>query len=251
VSYEVADNEMVAREGGKAIGGFQSMLTSLGMDGIADTIPGFHDLASRLQQFEAGLNGAVPDRLKEAGQLIQLTRKFAPAMLDLYTTSVAMKLPVRLSHNDVKFNNILFSKEGNATCLIDLDTVMKGYAWFDFGDALRTCASTAPEDEGDPENIGFRMDIFRAFAEGFLSEAKHYLTADEVSLLHRAPAVFAFMQGVRFLTDFLNRDVYYRTRSANHNLVRATAQFTLMQRMLEEEESMAEIIRDASAGVGT
>ncbi len=250
VSYEVAENERIAREGGKVIARFQSMLMGLGMDGIADTIPGFHDLFMRLEQYEESLNNASSERLDEAGQMTGLTSAYVPAMVDLYTASAAMKLPVRLTHNDTKFNNILFGKDGVATCLIDLDTVMKGYAWFDFGDALRTCASTAPEDEPDPAKIGFRMDIFRAFSEGFLAEAKCYLTAEEVSVLHRAPAAFAFMQGLRFLTDFLNGDVYYRIRSANHNLVRAVAQYTLMQRILEKEDEMAENIRDAAVGVG-
>ncbi len=247
VTYDIAETGSIAYEGGKAIAHFQSMLTDLDSDSIGDTIPHFHDLGRRMQQFEEAVTGAAEQRLKKAGELIGFTRDLFPSIIALYDLSKQKNFARRLVHNDTKFNNILFSKEGRATCMIDLDTVMKGYSWFDFGDALRTCASSAPEDEGDPSRIGFRMDIFREFTKGFLSEAHSYLAESEIAELHRAPAAFTFMQGLRFLTDYLNGDVYYKTESEEDNYRRTVAQYTMMQRMREREREMAAIIEQAVA----
>lgn len=247
VTYDIAETAPIACEGGKAIAHFQSMLTDLDSDSIGDTIPHFHDLGKRMQQFENAIAGAGSQRLKKAGELIGFTREHFPSIMALYDLSEQKNFPRRLTHNDTKFNNILFSKGDSATCMIDLDTVMKGYSWFDFGDALRTCASSAPEDEADPSRIGFRLDIFREFASGFLSEANSYLAESEIAELHRAPAAFTFMQGLRFLTDYLNGDLYYKTESEEDNYRRTVAQYTMMQRMQEQEQEMATIIEQAVA----
>jgi hypothetical protein len=245
VTYDIAETASIAYEGGKEIAHFQSMLTDLDSDIIGDTIPYFHDLGVRMKQFEDAVAGADNQRLTKSGELIGITRDHFPSIMALYELSEQKNFARRLTHNDTKFNNILFSKKGSATCMIDLDTVMKGYSWFDFGDALRTCAGTAPEDEGDPSKIGFRMDIFKAFTMGFLSEAQSFLAESEITELHRAPAAFTFMQGLRFLTDFLSGDIYYKTESEEDNFRRTVAQYTLMQRMQEKEQEMAIIVEQA------
>jgi aminoglycoside phosphotransferase (APT) family kinase protein len=247
VTYEVAETGPIAYEGGRAIAHFQSLLTDMDSDSIGDAIPHFHNLGKRMQQFEDAIAGADSQRLKKAGELIGFTRDHFPLIMSLYDLSEQKNFARRLTHNDTKFNNILFNKDGTANCMIDLDTVMNGYSWFDFGDALRTCAGTAPEDEGDPSRIGFRMEIFREFARGFLSEAHGFLAESEITELHKAPKAFTFMQGLRFLTDYLNGDIYYKAESEEDNYRRAVAQYTMMQRMKERESEMAAIIEQAAA----
>ncbi len=245
IAFEIAEDADVAFEGGVAIAQFQSQLTDLDPESIKDTIPEFLNLRGRMKQFEDSLKGASEERLKNAESLIQIANDQAAAALELYDISEKGDVPVRITHNDTKFNNILYNQEKKVTCMIDLDTVMKGYSWYDFGDALRTCASTAPEDEPDVSKIGFKIDVFKGFAEGYLSVAKSYLTKDELSILHRAPGVFTYMQGVRFLTDYLNKDVYYKTAFSEHNFERARAQFALMKCQLDQESKMEEIVQSA------
>jgi len=246
-SFEVAENAEMAFEGGRVIAEFQSMLSDLDPEKVGDTIPRFHDLRGRMDQFNDSLKVASKERLEKAADFIEFSKDKAAANLELFDISEHGDVPVRLTHCDTKFNNILYGPEGKATCMIDLDTVMKGYSWFDFGDALRTCASIAPEDEEDVNKIGFRIEIFESFARGYIAGAAGFLTKDEVSVLHRAPIYFAYMQGLRFLTDYLNNDVYYKTEFPEHNFQRARAQYTLMERMLEQQERMSEIIIEAVA----
>ena len=138
------------------------------------------------------------------------------------------KLPKRICHCDTKVNNILFDRNGEVLCVIDLDTVMPSFVFSDFGDFLRTGASTAPEDESNTDLIGFDVDIFSAFAEGYLSKAGKLLTKEELAWLPNSVALFPYMQAVRFLTDYINGDTYYKTEFTLHNLVRTRAQMHLM-----------------------
>ncbi len=243
VAYETAEDPMIAYQGGMAIAKFQHQLRGLDPDSIQDTIPQFLYLRMRMEQFKEALENASRDRLDNAADLIKIAEDQAKDALEVYDISESGDVPFRVVHNDTKFNNILFNKDRKVNCIIDLDTVMKGYAWYDFGDALRTCASIAPEDEPEVSKIGFDISIFRGFAEGYLSIGWEYLTMDELSILHRAPGVFTYMQGVRFLTDYLNNDVYYKTAYPEHNFVRARAQFALMQCQIDAEGEMEAINR--------
>lgn len=242
IAHEFAPDTKVAEEGGRAIGDFQKMLLDLDPGLIADTIPNFHDLKTRIKQFKKSYAEGDPGRIRKSEQYIHLAEQNFNRFLTVYEISAREKFPIRLAHNDTKFNNILFSKSGKATCLIDLDTVMKGYSWYDFGDALRTCASTASEEETDPGKIDFRLDIFESFAKGYLAEAHSFLLQGEIKILHRVPELFAFMQGLRFLTDYLNGDVYYKIHEPDQNLKRAINQFQLASRIRDKESEMAGII---------
>jgi len=246
-SYEIAENEKIAFEGGKAIAHFQSMLTDLDPGKIGDTIPEFHQLDARVQQLKQAIENAPADRLAEAGPMIGLAEKHLAPVAALYEASREGDVPVRITHNDTKFNNILFGQDDSVTCMIDLDTVMKGYAWFDFADALRTCASRTTEEESDMRRVGFNISIYRAFAKGYLSEAHMFLTDDEKALLHAAPMAFAYIQAIRFLADYLNGDVYYKTSRKDQNLTRTENQFTLMRSILDQQEEMKKIITELSA----
>ena len=245
MSYETAENVNLAFEGGKAIAEFQEMLIDIDLELIEDTIPNFLDLKVRLEQFEASLKSASNERKELGKQLIDISQMHSARMLELFDFSGQNNVATRITHNDTKFSNILFGKDEKVTCMIDLDTVMKGYSWFDFGNALRTCASAAPEDEVDIDKIEFRMEIFEAFAKGFISKGKTYLREDEVSILHRTPALFCYMQGVGFLTDFLKNELCADTKLPDHNYQGARAQFTLMSRMMENEKQMSSIIENA------
>jgi len=246
VIYEQAPHPKIAWEGGRAIAEFQGLVQDLDPTLINDVIEGFHDLKLRMEQFKRSLSEGLSDRIRKAAREIQLAKQEYERSLSLYTVSEKLDFPIRLNHNDTKLNNILFSKEGQACCMIDLDTVMKGYSWFDFGDALRTCASSANEDEANQEKIEFLPDTFKAFSAGYLSLASAYLHEDERAHLHLAPAVMTYMQGLRFLTDYLMGDIYYKSREKELNLVRARGQFLLMQKMHAREKEMAETIRNLS-----
>lgn len=238
LSFETVSNPGIALEGGRAVGDFQWLLSDLDPELVGHTIPGFHDLRMRQQQFEKALEQAGDERLKNAVEWVGFSKAHLANALEVYDRSLTGNVPVRVTHNDTKLNNILFDRNGKATCLIDLDTVMPGYSWYDFGDALRTAANMAPEDEPDTSKIGFNMAIFSKFAAGYVRSARRFLTDDEISLLYLAPSAFAYMQGLRFLTDYLNGDVYYKTDCEDHNLQRAKAQFTLYEHMNAQKAQM-------------
>jgi hypothetical protein len=136
-----------------------------------------------------------------------------------------------IAHNYTKLNNILFYKNGHAICLIDLDTVMPGYIFYDFGDAVRTMASDTNEDEADLSKIGFNRNYYQALLDGYLADSTRFISKIEIDCLSYSPFYMTFLMGVRFLTDFINGDIYYKTGFPDHNLVRARCQFELMRRM--------------------
>lgn len=217
-----------AYEAGKAFGNFQLMLEDIDAD-LTESIPDFHNMEFRLQQLQDAIESDPVGRVGEVGELLEKVS----ARADRYTAQERLyrngKLPKRVCHCDTKVNNILFDKSGEVLCVIDLDTVMPSFVSSDFGDFLRTGACTTAEDEPDLTKIGFKMDIFKSFAEGYLSEAGQFLTAEELNLLVESVALFPYMQGVRFLTDYINGDTYYKTTHPEHNLERAKAQFRMME----------------------
>jgi Ser/Thr protein kinase RdoA (MazF antagonist) len=153
------------------------------------------------------------------------------------------KIPLRITHNDTKFNNILFDNNDKALCVIDLDTVMPGYVHYDFGDAIRTAANVASEDETDLSRIRMNIELYKAFSKGYLSEAADTLNDVEKEYLAFAPKLITYIMAVRFLTDYLDGDVYYKIHHPNHNLDRARAQMKLVKSMEEQYAEMQKIIR--------
>ncbi|WP_286333617.1 phosphotransferase, partial [Duncaniella freteri] len=150
----------------------------------------------------------------------------------------------RICHCDTKVDNILFDQEGNVVCVIDLDTVMPSFVFSDFGDFLRTAANTGKEDDPDTANVEFNMDVFRQFAKGYLESAGCFLTPLEIKLLPYAAERFAYMQAIRFLTDYLNGDTYYKTEYPEHNLIRAKAQFALLRSIESKIDEMTDHIHN-------
>ncbi len=227
---------------GKAFGEFQEMLADLPAC-LGETIPDFHNMEFRLKQFEEAIADDKAGRVKDCKELIDslLERREHACLAERLHREG--KLPKRICHCDTKVDNILFDKEGNVACVIDLDTVMPSFVFSDFGDFLRSAANTGKEDDPDLENVRFDMEIFRAFTNGYLESASAFLTDEERENLPYAAERFPYMQAVRFLTDYLNGDVYYKTLYAEHNLVRARAQFRLLEDVEAHLEEMTEYIR--------
>lgn len=218
-----------AFEAGKAIGFFQAMLADLNTP-LIDTIPDFHNIGFRISQYDQAKNSDPAGRKALVqDDIIFAERRFG--QMKSYYESLKEKAVVRATHNDTKVNNVLFDGNNKALCLIDLDTVMPGYVHFDYGDALRTMANTALEDEQDLGKVLFNKEVYQAFTKGYLHEAGGFLNEHELRLLHYAPIYLTFLIGLRFLTDHLNGDVYYRIHHPGHNLERAKVQFKLVEEM--------------------
>jgi len=180
--------------------------------------------------------------LDEVQELVDEIEKRAKAMCiqeDLYRED---KLKKRTNHCDTKVNNILFDENGKVLCVIDLDTVMPGFVLSDIGDFIRTGANTGAEDDENLDNVGVNMEIFKAYTRGYMETAKTFLTPLEISMLPYGGRLLTYMQTVRFLTDYINGDTYYKTHKPKHNLIRTKAQFKLLQSLEEHAEEMDEFM---------
>ena len=238
--YQRITKPRLAYESGKAIGLFQSLLSDL--PGLKETLPRFHSINMRLEEYHKALTSDHKTRLDQATDEIAFINSRVGMMQAYFAALNSGEIPQRVTHNDTKVNNILFDAEDHALCLIDMDTVMPGYVHFDFGDALRTLASTADEDEEELSKVGFDTGLFESFTKGYLETAIHFLSQKEIGLLPFSPLYLTFLIGLRFLTDHLNGDIYYKVQKPGHNLIRARAQFHLMKRMEENYESIEKII---------
>lgn len=217
-----------ARHAGMAFGRFQEMLSDMDQE-IGESIPDFHNMELRLRQLDDAIITDVAGRLDGVRDLVDELKKRANHACLAERLYREGKLPKRICHCDTKVNNMLFDSNGEVLCVIDLDTVMPSFVFSDFGDFLRTAANKGDEDDKDLSRVEFDMDIYRAFREGYLESAGEFLTDTEIEYLPYAAERFAYMQAVRFLTDYLNGDTYYHIAYPDHNLVRARAQFKLLQ----------------------
>jgi hypothetical protein len=242
-SYDIVDSPEKAFEGGKAIGRFQAMLSDMPAPALFETIPRFHDIESRLSAFENKIHENPSGRVKDVTDEINLLLKRAAKMKIINQLGKEGKIPLRITHNDTKFNNILLDVNNKALCIIDLDTVMPGYVHYDFGDAIRTAANTAAEDEPDLSKIEMDAALFEAYSEGYLSETRDTLNKIEKEYLAFAPLTITYTIAVRFLTDYLDGDKYFKIHHSDHNLQRTRAQLKLLMSMEGQYESMRRIIR--------
>jgi len=229
----------------RAFGHFQLQLADLPGDKLIETIPNFHNGISRLFDFQLSILKDAAHRVNDNQLLINKIIDRSAEMTSLQRWLDDNTLPLRITHNDTKINNILFDQDNNTLCVIDLDTVMPGSALYDFGDAIRTLGNTAPEDEPNLEKIAFNKEIFEAFAQGYLSEAKSFLTPMEVDHLVFSCRYMAWEQAMRFFTDYLNGDLYYKTDYPGHNLVRTKAQVRYLEVVEENKAVMEGIVKEA------
>ena len=226
---------------GLAFGEFQSMLSDI-EETLGETIPSFHNIELRLSQLREAVENDVAGRVKEVKYYLDEIEKRAEVMCrgeQLYREG---KLPKRICHCDTKVNNMLFDKDGNVLCVIDLDTVMPSFIFSDFGDFLRSAANTGAEDDKDLNNIDFNMEIFEAFTKGYLEGTKSFLLPIEKENLPYAAKLFPYMQTVRFLADYINGDTYYKIQYPEHNLVRTKAQWRLFECAERKENLMSDFI---------
>ncbi len=241
-SYDIVETSDQAKEGGKAIGRFQAQLADLKSDQLLEIIPYFHNIEKRLETLENIIDQDPSGRVSDIQDEIKFVRERASEMGLILKLGKEGSLPVRTTHNDTKFNNVLFDKNNKALCVIDLDTVMPGFVHYDFGDAIRTAANSAAEDETELSKVFLRMDLFEAYADGYISEIGSTLTQTELDYLAFAPRLITFTIGVRFLTDHIDGDNYFKIHRENHNLDRARAQFKLVKSNEENYEKMKVII---------
>jgi hypothetical protein len=243
--YNVVENTKIAYEGGKAFGLFMSLLADLPAAGLTDTIPDFHNLEKRMEAFNRSVSDDKVNRVKDVSAEIEFVKKRTAQMLTIPALIKSGELPLRITHNDTKFNNILFDSSDHALCIVDLDTVMPGSILFDFGDSIRTGANTANEDEKDLSKVDINLPIYEAYTRGFLKNTRSALTEAEINNLAFSARFMTFIIGLRFLTDFLDGDTYFRTSYPDHNLVRTKVQFRLIEAMEQNAEKMNAFVMQA------
>jgi len=229
-TYEEVNPEF-SFEAGKVFGHFQEMLSDIPEGTIGEIIPDFHNMEFRLKQFSEAIEANVADRLNETKELVDALLERSETYCIQEKLYREGKLKKRINHCDTKVNNILFDKSGKVLCVIDLDTVMPGFVLSDIGDFIRTACNTGAEDDMDLTRIKVNMEIFKAYACGYMEAAKDFLSPMEIRMLPYGGRLLTYMQTVRFLTDYLNGDTYYKIHSPKHNLQRSYAQFRFLQEL--------------------
>jgi hypothetical protein len=229
-----------AFEAARAFGEFQRQLADLPAPRLHESIPGFHDTARRIAVFEQAVGADAAERCDAAREEIA----FVASRKALALALLGAGLPERVTHNDTKLNNVLLDDEtGEGICVIDLDTVMPGLAAYDFGDMVRTMTCGASEDEEDLSRVAMNFELFEAVLRGFLDGAGSFLTAQERASLIDGAKVIVFEQGIRFLTDYLAGDSYYKVSRPEQNLDRCRTQFKLLESIEQQEDEMVQLLR--------
>lgn len=234
-----------ARSAGRAFGQFQSHLADVPEGTLGETIPRFHDMAFRLKELSDAIREDSVGRAAE-GRVRKLVKELDDRSDDMLIQERLYeegKLPKHINHLDTKVDNILFDKEsGEVLTVIDLDTVMPGFILSDVGDFIRTAVNTGAEDETDESKIGVDMEIFKSYVEGYMASASSFLTETEIRLIPYGGRMMTYMQAVRFLTDYINGDTYYKTDYKDHNWDRAWAQFVYLTRLEDKAKEMSDFM---------
>lgn len=241
-SYDIVETARQAFSGGLAFGRFQKQLSTLDATKLVEILPNFHNIDFRLSNLRKAITENKAGRLDEVKEILDYIFEREERMRRIIMMGKNNELPVRITHNDTKFNNVLLDQDDNVQCVIDLDTVMPGYIAYDFGDAIRTIINSAAEDEKDLNKVVLNVALFQAYTDGYFSEAKDFLTEKEIESLWYGVLLLPYMQAVRFLTDYIDGDLYYKTHYADHNLVRTNTQLKLVKELEACEEELKEIL---------
>lgn len=242
-TYDIIETPDQAYQAARAFGEFQKLLVDLPGERLHETIVNFHNTPSRFEAFEKALAEDAHNRAQFAKAEIEFAMAHKEMASVLLNLNAEGKIPERITHNDTKLNNVMIDDaSGKGICVIDLDTVMPGLALYDFGDLVRTSTSPAAEDEQDLSKVTMQMHMFEALVKGYLSTAADFLTPTEKEYLPFSGKLITFEIGIRFLTDFLSGDVYFKTHRDNHNLDRCRTQFKLVESIEEQEEEMAALV---------
>ena len=230
---------------GKGFGKFTKMLDDFPIDTLFETIKDFHNTPKRVEALKDAIEKDIAGRRRYIEGEIEFALEKSNFAATVTKGLANGEIPLRVTHNDTKINNILFDeKSGEALCVIDLDTVMPGSMLYDFGDALRIGASTAAEDETDLSKVHFDETIFKAFAKGYIGEVKDVMTKREAELFAFSVKLMTYECGIRFLTDYLNGDTYFKIHRENHNLERARNQFKLVEEIEKKEDVLGTIVKE-------
>ena len=247
-TYSATTDPVILRNAGKAFGEFQVQLADFDIHQLVETIPGFHNTRGRYDKLDEAIaenRAGRLDQVREEIDYLMSVRDLACTLTDLGN---AGKLPLRVTHNDTKINNVLFDQKTNeAMVVIDLDTVMPGYMGHDFGDAIRFAANFVEEDCPEAQKAGVDMEVFQGFAEGFLSRTAKTLTDTEIQTLALSCFVLTAELATRFLADYLDGDLYFKTAYPQHNLVRSRCQIALAKDMLKKMPQMEEMVHKCVA----
>lgn len=234
VTHEIVSDKKVAYEGGKLLGEFLNHTSDFNSSKLIDVIPNFHDMSFRYQQYISSIETADKKRLKKVEKYLAIVENLQEEMHVLQKLKETGQIPTRVTHNDTKISNSLFDRKNIGICMIDTDTVMPGILHYDFGDAIRTICNTAAEDETDLANVAFNLEYYKAYKKGFLKQVKDSLSAIELKYLPLAVKTMIFIMALRFLTDYLNNNIYYKIKYPEHNLDRAKNQFKLLESVFEK-----------------
>ncbi len=242
-SHDFVETSEQAYEGARAFGNFLKLLSDFPVSDIGYSIPDFHNIILRLETLKSVLGKGPTKRSIMAATDIKYIFSLSDEMSRIERLRISGNIPLRVTHNDTKFNNVLFDSQGKAVCVIDLDTVMPGVVHYDFGDGIRTATSTAGEDEKDLSLIDVDMAKYEAFTSGYLDATRDILTPGEIEYLPLSGALFPYMMGVRFLTDFLNGDKYFKTEFTDHNLQRSRSQLQMTRMMIKKFPEIDKIVK--------
>lgn len=245
-SYDSVDSAEIFGKSGKAFGRFQRYLRHFPADSLSETIPNFHNTLWRYEnEFIPAVQADRADRAVNCAEEIKLVMKRRSDCARFVDMIQSGELPLRVTHNDTKLNNVMFDENtDDAICVIDLDTVMPGLALYDFGDSIRFGANSCAEDDNNYDRIELMLDYFKAYAKGFLSEAGSALNQKEIENLAFSAKLMTLECAMRFLTDYLNGDTYFKTAYPEHNLVRAKNQLALVADIEKKLPKMNEIIKE-------
>ncbi len=251
-TYDLVENSRQACEAARAFGEFQRALVDLPGGRLHETIPAFHDTRARFETFRRAVIADRGGRVREVQAEIEFAmarESISDVLLDLVTRG---EIPERITHNDTKFNNVMLDDStSHAVCVIDLDTVMPGVALYDFGDMVRSATNSAAEDEPDASKVAMRMDIFEGLLTGYAASAGHFLNAAERAHLAFSGRLITYEIGLRFLTDFLEGDVYFKIKRPRHNLDRCRTQFALVASIEKQASAMQSLADRIFQGGGT
>jgi Ser/Thr protein kinase RdoA (MazF antagonist) len=238
VTFETVKDIEVAYEGGKLFEEFLNLTSDFESSQLTEVIPKFHDMSFRFSQFHSALQSVSKERLFKSKPYIDRVIELKEEMHILQKLKEAGKIKLRVTHNDTKISNALFTKDNKGLCVIDTDTIMPGIIHYDFGDAIRTICNTAAENETNLDLVEFNVTYYKAYAKGFLEKTESSLTPLEIKYLPLAAKTMIFIMALRFLTDYMNNDVYYKTKYLEHNLDRAKNQFKLIESFTKKYDDL-------------
>ena len=243
-TYDVVENTRQAYQAGFAFGSFQDLISDMNPEDLRESIPDFHNTPKRYDALMASVQADVMGRVAQCTQELEQLREWSPMLSRLVDMQNSGELPTRITHNDTKINNVMLDEDTDAAvCVIDLDTVMPGLSLYDFGDMVRTATCTASEDEEDLSKVVMQMPFFESLAEGYLDAAHGFLTKNEIEQLAFSGWLITTEIGIRFLTDYLDGDKYFRVEKPEHNLIRARNQFALARSIYAALPRMERYIR--------